>query len=451
MAVRSFFLGNGSSGQRYDRGMSLRALCLIGLLGAIPAALAQNKQSVDPPIQATTCQLEIHPSAYDHKLVEVRGRVYFGKFDFVIDSSCKPHSQGRVWLDLGGDVQAPGEYWGVASFLPKHKGMDVKVRGISIPLVHDALLDKFVNDVGATRFRKPNGDGCGSECLFYEVTATLRGRFFSGTKGGFGMEECCHLLVVEEVLGVSSKRTGVPAGGEFQCVSDRWQPRADELRAFSAIPGCSLRDDFKNCYAVLAKHWADNIKPSEGIDYPGPWMSPDMMVTYKFTGGFIQEIGQPIEMKASSSVTREVCRPVSPPKPASHHVHCNFYRSGGLEDTNTTLAQQKTVDAGKEVWRASDMAQVGWSAYEDSVRHWGLATASPVILSKCEPWPAGTDGTGNEQQWGYCTWFARDDLQQVTVQLHKISYLTKSADRLQKAPWVATGVEANVCHVSEPR
>jgi hypothetical protein len=106
--MRSFFLGNGSSGQQYDRGMSLRALCLIGLLGAIPAALAQNKQSVDPPIQATTCQLETHPSAYDHKLVEVRGRVYFGKFDFVIDSSCKPHSQGRVWLDLGGDVQAPG-------------------------------------------------------------------------------------------------------------------------------------------------------------------------------------------------------------------------------------------------------------------------------------------------------------------------------------------------------
>jgi hypothetical protein len=127
--MRSFFLGNGSSGQRYDRGMSLRALCLIGLLGAIPAALAQNKQSVDPPIQATTCQLETHPSAYDHKLVEVRGRVYFGKFDFVIDSPCKPHSQGRVWLDLGGDVQAPGEYWGVASLLPKHKGMDVKVKG----------------------------------------------------------------------------------------------------------------------------------------------------------------------------------------------------------------------------------------------------------------------------------------------------------------------------------
>jgi len=110
------------------RGISLRAFCLIVLLGVIPAASAEDKRAAEPPLQVTTCQLETHPSAYDHKLVEVRGRVYFGKFDFVIDSTCKPHGPGRVWLDLGGDVQAPGEYWGVASFLPKHKGVDVQVK-----------------------------------------------------------------------------------------------------------------------------------------------------------------------------------------------------------------------------------------------------------------------------------------------------------------------------------
>jgi hypothetical protein len=52
----------------------------------------------------TTCQLETHPSAYDHKLVEVRGRVYFGKFDFVIDSTCKPHGHG-----LSGGGEEPQE------------------------------------------------------------------------------------------------------------------------------------------------------------------------------------------------------------------------------------------------------------------------------------------------------------------------------------------------------
>jgi hypothetical protein len=48
--------------------------------------------------------LETHPSAYDHKLVEVRGRVYFGKFDFVIDSTCKPHGHG-----LSGGGEEPQE------------------------------------------------------------------------------------------------------------------------------------------------------------------------------------------------------------------------------------------------------------------------------------------------------------------------------------------------------
>jgi hypothetical protein len=98
------------------------------------------------------------------------------------------------------------------------------------------------------------------------------------------------------------------------------------------------------------------------------------------------------------------------------------------------------------------MAQVGWLAYEDAIQQGKLAPPGAVALSKCEPWPGGADEAGNEQQWGYCTWFARDDLQQVTVQLHKIGYLKTSADQLQKVPWVATGVEANLCHaVSETR
>jgi len=98
------------------------------------------------------------------------------------------------------------------------------------------------------------------------------------------------------------------------------------------------------------------------------------------------------------------------------------------------------------------MAQVGRLAYEDAMRQWKLATPDPVKLSKCEPWPAGADGAGNEQQWSNCTWFARDDLQQVTVLLHKIGNLKKSVDQLQNVPWVATEVEANLCHtVSEPR
>jgi hypothetical protein len=418
------------------------ALLLLG--PRTTAALAADTPSPQP-VRVTPCQLETHPDVYDRRLVEVRGRIYYGKFDFIIDSECKPHGGSGVWLDLGGDVQSPSEYWGIFSFLLKHKGVDVKVRGISIPLVRNALLDLFVNDIGATRFRKPNGDNCGSECLFYEVTATLQGRFFSGVKGGFGMEECCHLLVIQRVISVSSKRTLVPAGGEFHCTSDRWEPTADELRALSAIPGCSLRDDFKMCSVAFAKHWGDTINARDGLDYPGPWMSRDMTLAYKFSGGFVQNPGQPTEIKPGSYVIREACRAVSPPRPASDHVHCDFYRSGLLED-QSPVAPENDTGADTEDWRSSGMIRVGWLAYQDSARQWELDPAVPLQSAVCE------QGTMAEtkQPWAQCNWLTKEGLQEVIVNLHKPLLPANSSTSFNSVPWVATDVEANRCR-TEPK
>ncbi len=224
------------------------------------------------------------------------------------------------------------QFWNIGDFFTKQPGVNVQVRGIAIPLVHDILLDQFVNDVGAIRFQMPNGEGCGSECLFYEVTATLRGRFFSGAKGGFGMEQCCHLLVVEQVTKLSSKRTSVPAGGTYQCTSDRWQPTEEELKALADIPGCSLRENFNSCFPVAAKHWGETIKASASLGNDRGWISPDMTLFYKFTGGFIQKPHQTTEMTSTSSFIREACRPTSPPRPMSDHISCSFYRSYKPED-----------------------------------------------------------------------------------------------------------------------
>ncbi len=418
-------------------------LFLLMLIGRTIVLLAQDTSRA---VQVTTCQLENHPEIYDHKLVQVRGQVYFGKFNFNIDSDCKA-PQGRVWLDFGGDLLSPSEYWGVLSWLPKEKGQNVQVRGISIPLVHDALLDLFINDVGATRFRKPNGDNCGSECLFYDVTATVRARFFSAAQGGFGIEECCHLLVIEKVIQVSSQRNRVPAGGEFQCTSDRWEFNANELNALSKIPACSLRDDFKICSVVFAKHWGDRINVKDHLEYPGPWMSPDMTLCYKSGGNFIQTPDHVTKMKPGSFVVREACRPTSPPAPASDHIHCDFYRSGPLEDKNAALLMQKAIEAGRETWRLSDMTQVGWLAYQDSAGQWGLNPAVPLRLERCEQ---GTMA-GTKQPWAECTWLSRDDLQEVIVDLHKPTYLTTAARKFDSVPWVAEDVQAYLCRTEPGR
>jgi hypothetical protein len=436
-----------------DMGTRLSVTAVIFLyassLFATQTSDAQSNRASESPIQVTVCQLETHPDDYDRKLVEVRGRIYFGKFDFFVDATCDPHSGSRVWLDLGGDVLSPAVSWGVSPSLPKSKGVDAELNGIALPLVHDGLLDQFVNDVAAVRPRKPNGSGCGSECLFYEVTATLKGRFFERSESGFGMEDCCSLLVIEQVVKLSSKRTTVPAGGQFQCTSDRWHPSSQELKAFSEIPGCSLRDDFKNCYPVLAKHWGDEIKATDGLDNPGPWISKDMMVSYQFSGGFISKAGQPSEMTPSSSVIREVCQPVSPAKPPSDHVYCEYHRAYWAEDRLAGVALQEKVAAGSEIWRSSDMGRVGWLAYEDASKKWQPSAPVQVELEKCEPLPAGPDGNGGEAQTAYCTWYSKDDMQQITVILRKPGYLTKSGGQIQNAPWIALELEANLCRTVE--
>ena len=429
------------------RRMTWPALCLIGALLASQATPAETSRSPELPIPVSLCELSRHGGTYDRKLVEVSGRVWFGKFNFDMDADCGLNTEARVWLDLGGDVESPHGYWGVGPVLPKQTGRDVEVRSVKIPLVHDALLDRFVNDVGAMRFQKPNGDGCGSDCLFYDVTATLRGRFFSGTKGGFGMDECCDLLVIEQVTSITSKRRSVPAGGEFQCQSDRWRPTPEEWKTFSKIPACSLAGDFNYCYAALAKHWGDTIKPSEGGESDRYWISRDMTRSYKFEGGFAQKPGQATEITPLSSVTRTVCHATSPPAPASDHVECKFYRTLEPEDKGAAMALQEAVKAGHESWRTSDMAKVGWLAYGTAIRELKLASPGPVKLAECEGNPVPDVG-GGKQEYGYCTWFSSDGFREVTVEMHKPAYLTKSEGQFDEVPWIATFVEVNLCRTA---
>jgi hypothetical protein len=413
-----------------------KSLCLVlSLCGVVRAVDTAS------PVRVTSCQLETHPDTYDHKLVEVHGRVLYSKFDFEIESDCKEHAQARVWLDLGGDMTAPGGYWGIFSGLPKQKGVDVKVRGVSIPLVHDALLDQFVNDVGATRFRKPDGANCGWECLLYEVTATVRGRFFSATQGGFGLEQSNNLLVIEKVLSVSSKRNDVPAGGEFKCTSDRWQFTDDERKALSAIPGCSLREDFKMCSQEFARHWGDKINAKDGIDYPGPWMSLDMTLSYKFAVNFIQPTGQPTEIKPGAYVIREACRATVPPWPASDHIHCDLRQTPLPDDVNSSVALQQSIDDGRETWRLSDMTQVSWLAYLKFARESNLNSDIPLKSEGCEH---GTMA-GSNQPWARCTWLSRDDMTETMVDVRKPVYLKGSSDNFDHVPWIATGLEVNQC------
>ena len=96
------------------------------------------------------------------------------------------------------------------------------------------------------------------------------------------------------------------------------------------------------------------------------------------------------------------------------------------------------------------MAQVGWLAYEESRKEWNLTAALQAKLSKCEPSPPGKDADGDQQQWGYCTWFTRDDMEEITVMLHRPGFLAKATGQFQNVPWLATDVEVNLCRANAP-
>ena len=99
--------------------MFWRILALACCLCTPKWAVADAKPSSESSIHVTVCQLENHPDTYDRKLVEVSARIYFGKFDCVIDAKCEPRSYARVWLDIGGDVVSPAQLWDIGNFLPK--------------------------------------------------------------------------------------------------------------------------------------------------------------------------------------------------------------------------------------------------------------------------------------------------------------------------------------------
>ena len=82
--------------QDIDMSVFWRVLSLACCLCAAKLVLADDKPSPAVPIHVTVCQLESHPNIYDRKLVEVSGRIYVGKFDFIIDASCEPHAQAGV-------------------------------------------------------------------------------------------------------------------------------------------------------------------------------------------------------------------------------------------------------------------------------------------------------------------------------------------------------------------
>lgn len=148
----------------------------------------------EAPLKVTACQIIKDPVAYNHKLVEVSGRMSFGFEDFSLypDEPCKGLTD--IWLDLGGTAN-PAEIYCCGNHGGPVRPQQAALDGFALALSDDARTQRFVKIVQA---REDAGG-----------PTTLIGRFFAGEKqilprgtfwGGYGHMGCCSLLVIQQVL-----------------------------------------------------------------------------------------------------------------------------------------------------------------------------------------------------------------------------------------------------------
>ena len=164
---------------------------------------SQSVHSVDSkidskPEKVTLCQLQAHPAAYNHKLIEITAFVSKGFEDFsLFDPTCS--SRFNVWLEYGGTA-ASGTMYCCGVTAERSRPKQLVVEDIPITLVEDDIFSKFDQLLQ----RPPDST----------AHATIIGRFFSGKKvetqndkfwEGYGHMGCCSLLAIQQVVSVDAQ------------------------------------------------------------------------------------------------------------------------------------------------------------------------------------------------------------------------------------------------------
>lgn len=126
------------------------------------------------PISTTVCDILKDPSAFNNKLVEVRGYVSVSfEYSILQSEACA----GEIWFALA-DASGPP---GLAVTVPGRGAPGEKDSNghrrqpIPVNLVRDADFEKFEHYLSESSKVQP-GRPCGPDCHLYQVTATFVGR-----------------------------------------------------------------------------------------------------------------------------------------------------------------------------------------------------------------------------------------------------------------------------------
>ena len=243
-----------------NRLLPITVVC-IGLLGWAPSLEAASQET---PVDVSPCELAKDPPKFDRKLVRLRSRVSLAFEDFSLYPSQCPDARFGIWLDFGGDVEAPTIY--CCGDHSREPNRDIQVEEFKIPLLKDAPFESFYNHLTAAREANPDGSLCyDRECYMYDVAATLVGRFFASR--GYGHMGLNSLLAIQQVTDVEAIPTGVPAG-EAVCSAKAQTWDGPPAISEEACP----EDDKDDCLAEQLRGeaemaWSDTLllQPRPGV------------------------------------------------------------------------------------------------------------------------------------------------------------------------------------------
>ena len=154
----------------------------------------QNARTRTSIADAPLCEVAVKPDAFNHKRLRLAGIVTQEFENFTIaDPSCSDtQNAAGIWLTFGGRVSPGVIYCCPGEGDRRRRPRDLIVDGLTIPLVEDATLLRFV------RLLRNNDEFAGR--------TTLVGTFFAGQESeaapnwrGYGHMGCCALLVIEQV------------------------------------------------------------------------------------------------------------------------------------------------------------------------------------------------------------------------------------------------------------
>lgn len=489
--------------------MAIIARLLILLLAATSlgrAGAPQTNQEKWPIQDVDFCDLVHNPKSYDGQFLRIRGNVSLEFEDFSIyqpGCSLGPDPKGKylagVWLTFGGDEDEATTY--CCGNPVRKKGSDIQVNGVSIPLVRDSEYLEFRKRLDASRNTRPDGEPCDEgECKFYRVSATLTGYFLARKENadsieGYGHLGCCHLFVIEQVSDVTAERTKVPAGGQFECLRQKWDvPPADVTRQ-KVAEKCPQDLDEKDCdaymesaFARIAQHWNDAIEPKDGHqggvtdeygDFFWNWTSADLLTRYET----ITRLSTKATHLGEMDITRQACRRKTEHTnslPPSEAISCEWRSRSWTEDEEAAkkyaenLAEEEKLESsekpgsqkeagdaqrsledglkiiiegkhlysdGDESWRLGDSKTAARHALREQLGLWRVAKRPGLRLHRCndsyfaDSYPSSS-----------CTWYSADGMREFDVGLVKYKPSGKQGVG-NETPWIVTDVGARICSV----